>query len=118
MEMKKVNFLCPLSLRLVYSVVRAVRPAHKQENEMTTTQTRSEAVEMIVDVLADGNRSDRYLRQAEDGHYFTTSDLSNDGPYTPPSVKIPVSYDGTEDEDRDWAESLLDQLIKLIETEQ
>lgn len=81
-------------------------------------QTREEAVEMIVAVLSDGQRSDRYLRRAEDGHYYTSPDLTflgNDGPYTPPYVTIPVSYDGTEDEDRQCAEALIDELDEQME---
>ena len=82
------------------------------------TQTRYEAVQMVVSVLADGSRSDRFLRQAEDGHYYTTPDetfISNDGPYSPPSVLIPVSYDGTEEDDEEWAEALLTELDDQIE---
>ena len=81
------------------------------------TQTRYEAVQMVVSVLADGSRSDRLLRQADDGHYYTTPDetfISNDGPYSPPSVLIPVSYHGAEEDDEEWAEALLTELDDKI----
>jgi hypothetical protein len=92
----------------------------EHESHMTKQQTRSEAIDMVLEVLADGHRSDRYLRQAKDGQYFVTSDhtfLSSDGSYTPPAIQIPVSYDGTEDEDQAWAKALLNQLDELLDKE-
>lgn len=84
-----------------------------------TAQTKAEAIAEVMDVLSDGSRSDRYLRQAEDGTYFTTPDdtfLDNDGGrYSPPSVKIPVSDGGTEEEDEQWAEALIEQLDTKID---
>lgn len=82
--------------------------------------TRNEAVEMVTSALADGGRSDRWLRMSDDGEYFTTADrtfLGNDGPYTPTAVKIPVSETGTEDEDREWAAALLAELDKALAAE-
>ncbi len=81
------------------------------------SQTRSEARELVLSVLRDGQRSDRILRVADDGHYYTSPDLTfigNDGPYTPPYVKIPVSYDGTEQEEDAWAEAILEELDTAI----
>lgn len=89
-------------------------------NEMneTTGQTRTEAVEMVLAVLRDGSRNDRYLRVSDDGEYFTTPDrefLTADGRETPPSVKIPVAYDSTEYEEEEWAAALLDELDAVCE---
>lgn len=81
------------------------------------TQTRREAVEMVLSVLRDGARNDRYLRQADDGHYYTTPDhtfLGDDGPYSPPGVTIPVAYDTPEEQEEGWAEALLDELDEKV----
>lgn len=60
------------------------------------------AVENIVDVMLTRSRTDRYLRKAEEGHYYTTADVvfvNQDGTYTPPYVSIPVADRGSSDEE-------------------
>lgn len=72
-----------------------------------------EAVKIVLEVLRDGQRNDRYLRVAADGTYYTSPDktfISDDGPYTPTYVLIPVAYDCTEEEEDRWAASLVDEL--------
>lgn len=79
--------------------------------------SHAEAVNMVVSVLRNGGRSDRYLRLADDGHYFTTPDrtfLTDDGPETPPFVAIPVASDSTEFESEEWAEALIRELDTVI----
>lgn len=82
-----------------------------------SVQSHAEAVAMIVEVLTDGKRSDRYLRRNADGEYYTTPDrtfLTNSGPETHPYVKIPKADYGDPDHHGDaldqWAESLIDEL--------
>ncbi len=95
-----------------------------EETEGAATQTKNEIVKMILGVMRDGQRSDRYLRRADDGHYYTTPDLtflSSDGERdTPPYASIPVD-DGSADmtpEDRwDWAASIIDELDEQIDSE-
>ncbi len=68
---------------------------------------------MVLSVLRDGSRRDRYLRRASDGHLYTSPDRSfvgDEGPYTPPYVEIPVAYDTTDEDEREWAVQLLEQL--------
>lgn len=82
--------------------------------------TRNEAVKMVMSVLADGARSDRWLRKSADGDYFTTPDwtfTTSDGQDTPEAVPIPVSETGTVDEDREWAAELLRELDTLLAAE-
>lgn len=78
------------------------------------SQTRAEAIEMVLSVLCDGSRSDRLLKISDDGGFFVTADRTylngSGGTYTTPCVTIPVSDCGTEEEDRQWAEMLLDEL--------
>ncbi len=83
----------------------------------TTNQTKNEAREMILAVLRDGNRNDRNLRMADDGSYFTTPDktfIGDDGPHTPLYVAIPVAYDTTEEQEEEWADSLIADLNEKI----
>lgn len=81
------------------------------------SQTHAEAVQMVLSVLQDGRRLDRFLRQAEDGHYYTSPDrtfISGDGPYTPPCVTIPVAYETSESDAEEWAETLLAELDSQV----
>jgi hypothetical protein len=75
--------------------------------------SKEKAVAEVLKVLRDGSRCDRYLRRSEDGTYFTTPDhtfLDANGPFSPPSVSIPVAFDTTESEEEEWAEALLKEL--------
>lgn len=83
-----------------------------------TTQTHAQAVEMILSVMRDGQRNDRNLFRADDGHYFTSPDsrfIGNDGPYTVPYITIPVSDGGNEYEEEETARLLIQQLDEEIE---
>lgn len=71
-------------------------------------ETSSKAIELVMSVLADGQRTDRYLSVSGDGRYYTTPDDA------PPAVKIPVSYDGTEEDDRAWAVAIVAELDALV----
>lgn len=87
---------------------------------MNKVQTRGEAIKMVMSVLANGRRPDRYLRQDDAGEYFTTPDyefLTSEGREIPACVKIPVSYEGTEEDDMDWADTLIRELDVLIAAE-
>jgi len=77
----------------------------------------NEAVKAVAKILADGNRSDRYLRVTDDGDYFTTPDytfLTSDGVETPVSVKIPVSESDSEEENEVWADALIRELDREV----
>lgn len=84
------------------------------------TSTRNAAIQMILAVLRDGSRSDRFLQRADDGHYYTTPDreyLSADGgSYTVPAVRIGVSDGGIgEDEEEEVAVALMGELDEMID---
>jgi hypothetical protein len=79
----------------------------------TMSKTYYEAVEMVVSVLRDGQRIDRMLRVADDGHYYTTPDktfLTSDGPEPPPFVEIPFGGAISDDEAFEWACGLINEL--------
>jgi len=80
------------------------------------TRDRDDAVKMVMSVLEDGQRSDRYLR-LHDGEYYTTPELTfpmdHVGPWTPPYVSIPCGYDIEEDEAEECAEALVQQIDDL-----
>lgn len=66
-------------------------------------------------VIQDGRRIDRYLRLSDEGNYFTTPDyefIGPEGPYCPPSVRIPVGERG--EPARRWARALCARLRKEI----
>lgn len=79
--------------------------------------SHAEAVEMVLGVLRCGGRSDRWLRLADDGGYFTTPDtefLRSDGSVeSPPAVRIPVASDCNEIEEEEWADALIRELDAL-----
>lgn len=81
--------------------------------------THLEAVDMVVGVMRDPQRIDRYLRRTDEWRYYTTPDrtyLGNDGPYTPPFVTIPVDRDCTDDEAEEIAGDLLAELDHELAT--
>ncbi len=80
--------------------------------------TKINESEMVLSVLRDGQRSDRILRRADDGHLYTSPDrtfIGEFGPYTPPHVEIPVAYDTDEEAEVEWADKLIDELDEEIE---
>lgn len=80
----------------------------------TSTQTRAEAVQMVADVLTTPSRSDRILRRADDGHYYTTDAveyLTSDGRECPPYVRLPaVNEPMSNEEVEEWAAAKIDEL--------
>jgi hypothetical protein len=78
-----------------------------------------EAVKMVAEIIRDATRIDRYLRVANDGHYYTSPDktfLTNDGPETPPYVVIPFGgTDASDDEYEESARMLLSELDMLVD---
>ena len=89
---------------------------------MSINQTRADAIELVVGVIQDGQRSDRYLRRTEAGEYYTTDAkgyIDDDGPYNPPHVNIPWSGGDVDSDDDlgEWASELLDELDLAIEQE-
>lgn len=82
------------------------------------TEKKMDDLQIVLGVLRDGQRRDRYLRRAEDGHLYTSPDktfLGDDGPDTPAYVEIPVVYDATEDEEEEFAWTLIDLLDEINE---
>lgn len=82
-------------------------------------QTR-DAVQMVVDVLRDGSRIDRYLmRNGDDGYYTATCNIhlrAGRGTETLPAVTIPFAGCDVSDEDaEEAAEELIRQLDSRIE---
>ena len=82
---------------------------------MATTQTRGDAIALVVAVMTDRTRSDVYLRRADDGTYFTTPDAAFLGPdgqvVVPPAVMIPLNTEPiTEDDADECAAEMLNQL--------
>jgi hypothetical protein len=79
-----------------------------------TTMATQDIVQEIVAILRNGRRIDRFLRVADDGHYYTTPDktyLTNNGPDTPPYVTIPYAgSDVTDDEAEAWVELMIEEL--------
>ena len=76
-------------------------------------QTHAEAVQMVISVMRDGRRLDRYLQVADDGHYYTTADHTYHGHHgaTPlPSVHIPEGYEVGEESEEECAEALIREL--------
>ncbi len=79
-----------------------------------TTQTRSQAIQMVAAVIEDPQRSDRILRRAEDGQYYVTDAeayIGTSGPEYPPSVRIPAANEELSPEAlEEWADALLSEL--------
>ena len=77
-----------------------------------------DAIEMVVRVLCDGSRCDRYLRVTADGEYYTTPSrrvMTDDGPETPPYVAIPVFDCDLSDEDLEIeARAIIQQLDLMV----
>ena len=79
-------------------------------------QTHAEAVQMVISVMRDGHRLDRYLQFA-DGHYHTTPDrIAHDhhGENPVPSVHIPVGFEVGEESEEECAEALIQELGRLV----
>jgi hypothetical protein len=84
-------------------------------------QTYADAVNMVSKVIADGQRIDRYLRVSDEGNYYTSPDrefLTSQGREVPVYVEIPVGgYDTSEEEEKEWAEALISELVEAMEDE-
>jgi hypothetical protein len=68
---------------------------------------------MVISVMRDGRRLDRYLQIADDGHYYTTSDHTYHGHHGEnplPSVHIPEGYEVGEESEEERAEALIREL--------
>lgn len=79
--------------------------------------TTHEATKMVLGVMSDGSRHDRFLRVDENGEYFTTPDhtfLRLDGSReTPPAVEIPVDDGANDLSDEDREENALAMILAL-----
>jgi hypothetical protein len=76
-------------------------------------------LDMIVAVLRDRQRSDRYLRMNDEGRYYTTPDRTfindRDGQHTPAYVAIPAAdTELSDDEADDWAVAIIAELDEAI----
>lgn len=72
-----------------------------------------EALDMIIEVLRDPQRIDRYLCLSDTGHYTSDNytNLSLDGGiYLTPHVRIPADRGCTDEEARETAEALIWEL--------
>lgn len=74
--------------------VECAKSFAKESNKITT-------VKMILDVMNDGSRIDRFLHKSTDGTFYV-SDISEDG------IKLPVCYDSEPTEED--AEHFINQL--------
>jgi hypothetical protein len=80
-------------------------------------QTRAEAVQMVISVMRDTHRLDRYLQVADDGHYHTTPDRTAHGRHGEnpvPSVHIPAGFEVGEESEEECAEALMQELGRLV----
>ena len=85
-------------------------------------QNRGDAVDMVVKLLQDGQRIDRFLCKARDGEYYTTPDINwidyAGVQTTTTHVKVPF-YSGeqglVDEQLTDWASDLIDQLDLELE---
>ena len=79
-------------------------------------QTHAEAVQMVISVMRDSHRLDRYLQVADDGYYHTTPDRivhGHHGENPVPSVHIPVGFEVAEESEEECAEALIQELGRL-----
>jgi hypothetical protein len=79
-------------------------------------QTHAEAVQLVISVMRNGHRRDRYLQVGDDGHYYTTPDRTSHGHHgvNPlPSVHIPEGYEVGEESEEECAEALIRELGRL-----
>jgi hypothetical protein len=80
-------------------------------------QIHADAVQMVISVMRDDHRLDRYLQVSDDGHYHTTPDRiahGHHGANPIPSVHIPLGCEVGEESEEERAEALIRELGRLV----